>query len=230
MSTTSGSVDEPPSKRARIDPEAPKDEGNATSSVEAKSQDINPNSLAFRLAQYVETSSESLVGISGYVNPNLPPFDSGIIKHRFTDFLVWEIAKGGEVVRLKDIAKPVAPSEPESQKEENEAAQNGKDGGNDAEAKDEKELPKLEDFVTPEKAKEVQAFFEAGKASNVSVSTDVSRTEFEVQPELLKLILSNSLSSQKMQGKGSTRRYGNYIKASWNRRLRTKALSKSHGA
>ncbi|GAA5958197.1 hypothetical protein JCM8115_004015 [Rhodotorula mucilaginosa] len=50
-------------------------------------------------------ANEEEVGITEYVSPDVQPF-SGIIKHRFTDFLVNEVGLDGEVVRLKDIDGP----------------------------------------------------------------------------------------------------------------------------
>lgn len=76
--------------------------------------------LKQRLAEADATSSaEELVGISGYINPDLPAFTDAIIKHRFTDFLVWEINQNGQVVRLKDIARPLpaAKSEPSNDRD-----------------------------------------------------------------------------------------------------------------
>lgn len=49
--------------------------------------------------------SEQQVGIQCYINTHLPAF-SAILKHRFTDFLVYEVDSSGEVVRLKDISDP----------------------------------------------------------------------------------------------------------------------------
>ncbi|KAH9814612.1 pseudouridine synthase [Melampsora americana] len=49
--------------------------------------------------------SEEQVGIQCYINQHLPSF-SAILKHRFTDFLVYEVDKNDEVIRLKDIENP----------------------------------------------------------------------------------------------------------------------------
>ncbi|CAH7687669.1 pseudouridine synthase [Phakopsora pachyrhizi] len=51
--------------------------------------------------------SEEQVGITQYINPCLPTF-SAILKHRFTDFLVYEVDNQGQVVHLKDINDPRA--------------------------------------------------------------------------------------------------------------------------
>ncbi|OAV88384.1 hypothetical protein PTTG_08201 [Puccinia triticina 1-1 BBBD Race 1] len=57
--------------------------------------------------------SEQQVGISKYINPNLPTF-SAILKHRFTDFMVHEVNTSDQVIHLKDIGDPSkeAPREP----------------------------------------------------------------------------------------------------------------------
>ncbi|PLW53999.1 hypothetical protein PCANC_06857 [Puccinia coronata f. sp. avenae] len=49
--------------------------------------------------------SEQQVGISKYINPNLPTF-SAILKHRFTDFMVHEVDTTDHIIRLKDISDP----------------------------------------------------------------------------------------------------------------------------
>ncbi|CAH7667395.1 hypothetical protein PPACK8108_LOCUS1785 [Phakopsora pachyrhizi] len=50
------------------------------------------------------------VGITQYINPCLPTF-SAIVKHRFTDFLVYEVDNQGQAVHLKDINDPRASEE-----------------------------------------------------------------------------------------------------------------------
>ncbi|KAH9441108.1 hypothetical protein H4Q26_013066 [Puccinia striiformis f. sp. tritici PST-130] len=49
--------------------------------------------------------SEQQVGISKYINPDLPTF-SAILKHRFTDFMVHEVNKSDQVIHLRDIGDP----------------------------------------------------------------------------------------------------------------------------
>jgi len=49
--------------------------------------------------------SEHQVGISKYINPNLPTF-SAILKHRFTDFMVHEVNTSDQVIHLNDIGDP----------------------------------------------------------------------------------------------------------------------------
>ncbi|KAL8776978.1 MAG: hypothetical protein Q9213_008059 [Squamulea squamosa] len=52
---------------------------------------------------------EAQCGIVAYVNPNLPGF-TGILKKRYTDFLVNEILPNGQVIHLDNLKRP---SEPE---------------------------------------------------------------------------------------------------------------------
>ncbi|EJD53740.1 tRNA pseudouridine synthase D [Auricularia subglabra TFB-10046 SS5] len=52
--------------------------------------------------------SERDVGITEYIAKDVPCID-GIIKQRFTDFLVYEVNQQGEVVHIKDMTKPDAP-------------------------------------------------------------------------------------------------------------------------
>ncbi|KAF8517809.1 pseudouridine synthase [Gautieria morchelliformis] len=53
--------------------------------------------------------SEPDVGISVYIANDIPKIQ-GIIKQRFTDFLVYEVDLQGQVVRLKSIDEPEAPT------------------------------------------------------------------------------------------------------------------------
>lgn len=53
----------------------------------------------------VEVQKELDVGISGYVSPHGPAF-SGILKKRYTDFLVNEILPSGEVLHLRSTQPP----------------------------------------------------------------------------------------------------------------------------
>lgn len=50
------------------------------------------------------------VGIIGYIGSNTG--FTGVIKQRFSDFIVREVTPTGEVVRLKDIGKPTEPEDP----------------------------------------------------------------------------------------------------------------------
>lgn len=138
----------------------------------------NPQSLAWRLKQYSglnsdNAASEALAGISGYVNPSVPAFAKAIIKHRFTDFLVWEIARGREVVRLKDIARPEtpAPAPTVADAEEDAFQTDGTATGAKAAPQEEPELATL---VDAEKLQEIESLHAEGKSSK-SVLTNVRR-------------------------------------------------------
>ena len=157
-------VDSPearPSKRQRV--EEP-----------AQQAALSEYSLAYRIAQAEKgsPSSESLVGITSYVNPDLPPFEHAIIKHRFTDFLVWEIARGGRLVKLKNISRPDAAAITST------ATENAASDTTPAEESKQEEatVPELKDFLSEEKVKELQAFFNKGKTPETeaeSILTDV---------------------------------------------------------
>ena len=153
LHSTCSMADSTSSNKREASPEAAQSDAKRVR-VEPEQQQLDPESLAYRLAQYSDksASAESLVGISGYVNPDLPPFSSAIIKHRFTDFLVWEMDRQGQVVRLKDISRPVTVI-PDEEKQQ------------DTPAKEEEEAPRidLQDFMTQDKIQELQAFVEQGK-------------------------------------------------------------------
>jgi tRNA pseudouridine13 synthase len=53
-----------------------------------------------------DTEKEIRSGITAFVSQETPGF-SGVLKQRFTDFLVNEILPSGEVLHLKGIAVPV---------------------------------------------------------------------------------------------------------------------------
>ncbi|SCV68367.1 BQ2448_488 [Microbotryum intermedium] len=53
----------------------------------------------------IRPALEPEVGITEYVNRDVPPF-AAIIKHRFTDFMVFEVGLDGQVLRMKDILGP----------------------------------------------------------------------------------------------------------------------------
>lgn len=160
-------------------------------------------SLASRIAQLENgsASSESLVGITSYVNPDLPAFEHAIIKHRFTDFLVWEIARGGRVVKLKDISRPDGKAAITSSTGEN--ATSAKDA---ADKQTEEAVPELKDFISEEKLGELQAFFEKGRTpetESTSVLTDVSgerfcKESYTARSDTLPNALHDSLSNPKI--------------------------------
>jgi hypothetical protein len=143
------SMTEPPAKRVRLDETA-----LANGNVPEKKPD--PLSLESRLSQHSSDSAEQLVGISAYVNPAVPAFESAIIKHRFTDFMVWEISKAGKVVKLENIERPETKTVlSEEAKQDDESTIN------------------LEDHMTNAKVEELQAFVQAGKSANAKLYSDV---------------------------------------------------------
>lgn len=56
--------------------------------------------------EQVAAVSEKDVGIIAYVNPDLQPIEGGIIKQRYSDFHVREVARGGQVCRITSLQPP----------------------------------------------------------------------------------------------------------------------------
>ncbi|KAF7332007.1 TRUD domain-containing protein [Mycena kentingensis (nom. inval.)] len=73
----------------------------------------------------VVSLSERDVGISEYIGRGIPKIE-GIIKQRFTDFLVFEIDLDGNVIHLKDLQKPTSPKSEEEQEQDESAHSDGK--------------------------------------------------------------------------------------------------------
>lgn len=189
--------EEPPAKRARVDADAEEGAVTAVDHPAVTQKHTNPLSLAHRLAlrnapndngESIDVqerpSAEQLVGISAYVNSSVSSFKRAIIKHRFTDFLVWEIARGGEVVRLKDIGRPetVYPVAQDAEQKDKETAASDTtatdriDGGQGTENVAQSEnVADLKEFMNPEKLEELETFFKAGKVKDAAMRTDVGR-------------------------------------------------------
>jgi tRNA pseudouridine13 synthase len=90
---------EQPRKRIRLEePELDHDVlMNAEPSVTETKR--NPKEVAL---DEDDSQKEIRSGITAFVSPDLPGF-SGVLKHRYTDFLVNEILPSGEVLHLVDI-------------------------------------------------------------------------------------------------------------------------------
>ncbi|GAA5918887.1 hypothetical protein JCM8208_002196, partial [Rhodotorula glutinis] len=113
--TMSSDHDQPAAKRIRLDdaPAAPEPTAPSTPTSSSSSNLISSffrqdapglfGVLAASLGKRAATEEE--VGITRFIAPEVEPF-SAIIKHRFTDFLVYEVGLDGEVVRLKAIDGP----------------------------------------------------------------------------------------------------------------------------
>lgn len=106
MSATS-----PPTKKARLSP-SPVDAADTAAPF------TNPDA-----SNVSQTDAEIAVGITEYVNPTLPSW-TGVLKQRYTDFLVNEVDEAGNVVHLKSTRAPKAPEkvvevrEPEVKKDD----------------------------------------------------------------------------------------------------------------
>ncbi|KAF8433175.1 pseudouridine synthase [Terfezia claveryi] len=94
-STRTGALSPPPAKRLRLDSPSLAISASTTTEVPAPGQNDVSDS----------TSLELNVGITEYLNPTLAGF-TGVLKQRYTDFLVNEITPEGEVVHLKSLDVP----------------------------------------------------------------------------------------------------------------------------
>ncbi|KAM0793600.1 hypothetical protein ACM66B_001033 [Microbotryomycetes sp. NB124-2] len=136
--------------------------------------------------------SEDDVGVTEYADADCPPF-KGIIKHRFTDFLVFEIGLDGKVIRLRDIQGPQKQNKGQQHKQKDSTNQETAAIA-DNEAKDDKdavappvswtdaaqEMFKL--ILEPSKLEEMRAFIERGGPPN---GTSRSSPEFLYQTNVI---------------------------------------------
>ena len=94
---------------------------------------------------------ERAVGITAYVSPDAPGF-SGILKQRYTDFLVNEIVPSGQVLHLTDIAGP-----PDNRKSRQQQRRDGNENGGEADAGAEAGRKRqAEDAATEQESKRVK--------------------------------------------------------------------------
>lgn len=96
----------PPAKRVRlevpdVEPETVKEENT----TEDRLADLKSRYPCLKDSLSAPHMTEQAAGITQYVDAAVPAF-SAIIKHRFTDFLVYEVTKAGQVVELKNIQRP----------------------------------------------------------------------------------------------------------------------------
>lgn len=175
---------------------------NSLSTTNPSSLDYIPlppsTSLFHPSPKYIFSSAQ--VGISEYLTPNLPPI-SGIIKQRFTDFMVWEITpeddmsgEGGEgkgkgegtVLRLKEIGEPRWDGGWNVEKEKD------KDGGKDKGKGKESGEGDQKDAAVAEESKENQTVKTEEKATvekedvkmedNASSTSPLAAADESVQP------------------------------------------------
>ncbi|CAE6360957.1 unnamed protein product [Rhizoctonia solani] len=106
---------EPPSKRVKLDTDCDPHQSN---SIPAKSYDVKnllPPSTTLLGRQipedYVFQGLEKDVGINEYISHDITSIE-GIIKQRFTDFLVYEVDLEGNVVHVRELGKPEGPKLP----------------------------------------------------------------------------------------------------------------------
>ncbi|GAA5843057.1 hypothetical protein JCM5353_004970 [Sporobolomyces roseus] len=92
-------------------------------------------------------AEEPQVGITQFVDEESKSF-SGIIKHRFTDFLVYEVGEDGKVVRLTDIKGPIQDKKQRNQKGKQQQQQ--QEGDKQGESRSEQVVKKPEEAPAPE--------------------------------------------------------------------------------
>ncbi|CAE6429641.1 unnamed protein product [Rhizoctonia solani] len=100
---------EPPSKRVKLDinSDPPSSDPIPTKIYDVKN--LLPPSITLLDRQvpdgYVFQGSEKDVGINEYISQDITSIE-GIIKQRFTDFLVYEVDLEGNVVHVRELGKP----------------------------------------------------------------------------------------------------------------------------
>ncbi|MCO5588297.1 hypothetical protein L7F22_042252 [Adiantum nelumboides] len=67
---------------------------------------VNVSNPTTEQDEQIDIVSEKDVGIIAYVNPDLVPIEGGIIKQRYSDFHVREVARGGQVCRITSLQPP----------------------------------------------------------------------------------------------------------------------------
>ncbi|TVY76006.1 Multisubstrate pseudouridine synthase [Lachnellula suecica] len=92
---------EPPRKRQRLSPTST----TTTTSAPAEKKKMDHRSSKLDVVGEVSDGKEAQVGILHFVNASNPGF-SGVLKHRYTDFLVNEIGLDGTVYHLTDTKAP----------------------------------------------------------------------------------------------------------------------------
>ncbi|CAE6491897.1 unnamed protein product [Rhizoctonia solani] len=106
---------EPPSKRVKLDIDSHLQSPDATTTKIYDVKNLLPPSITLLGHQisedYVFQGSERDVGINEYISHDITSIE-GIIKQRFTDFLVYEIDLEGNVVHVRELGKPEGPKLP----------------------------------------------------------------------------------------------------------------------
>ncbi|KAJ9667165.1 multisubstrate pseudouridine synthase 7 [Coniosporium apollinis] len=96
--------DAQPRKRMRLSTPDTGEQPAVTASTPADTADQSPKTTA-TYAQETQLDKEIRAGITAYVNPHAPGF-TGILKQRYTDFLVNEILPSGQVLHLESLDVP----------------------------------------------------------------------------------------------------------------------------
>ena len=156
----------------------------APDSVPATAPAHDPVSI-INAAEAAQREQELAVGITAYVSPDAPGF-SCIVKQRYTDFLVNEIATNGQVLHLTELAEP-AKKQSREQKRANAAAGADANGENGRKRQaEEEEGEQGEDAgaskrqkVEPEAAAPSAADTAAAKKAAVESVTEEDRNTLE---------------------------------------------------
>jgi tRNA pseudouridine13 synthase len=165
---------ERPQKRARTDYDGPSSNAPSKPSIDSEAPSTSNGALTAPIAPAItaltDLEREVRAGITEYVCPNNLGFN-GVLKQRYTDFLVNEIGLDGKVLHLRSIGAPVEPKkEKEVVKKEDKVVKEvekkvevekvEKNGDGDVEMKDGKDETKEQDDETnnPVEEEEKDAF------------------------------------------------------------------------
>lgn len=110
-----------------------------------------------------QAQQEQAVGITAYASPEAPGF-SGILKQRYTDFLVNEILPSGEVLHLTEIAGPKS-----KQQQRRDVGENGGQADAGAEAGRKRQA---EDEATEQESKRVKVEEKIDVTANKDAATE----------------------------------------------------------
>ncbi|TVY34387.1 Multisubstrate pseudouridine synthase [Lachnellula occidentalis] len=96
---------EPPRKRQKLSPTPTPTPNTTTTTTDGKKANMDHKPSRLDVVGETSDGKEAEVGILHFVNASNPGF-SGVLKQRYTDFLVHEIALDGTVIHLTDDQAP----------------------------------------------------------------------------------------------------------------------------
>ncbi|KAL1985821.1 hypothetical protein VTN96DRAFT_7313 [Rasamsonia emersonii] len=199
-------VVESPRKRLKVADSSPKEATPAPS--------ISNGAAAEVSAKEAKALKEAEVGITEFVSSDVPGF-SGILKKRYTDFLVNEILPSGEVLHLRNQEVP-APlkSRTNDGAEESKATQtsgetpkvegeseSGKDGQKEAESKT-KETPDIPPFqLSDEDRTLLESYFGPEVAQKIIILNERARASPKARPYEFGKVKSGVVSDRDLRTK-----------------------------